>query len=363
MNRTSRFVASCFTVVASLVAVPGGAQDTGWSVRDLGSLGGFYSVPFGLNDAGQVVGWSFVEGNAAGHAYVFDAGELTEIGTFGGSNSVAQAIDSSGTVVGYAHVRNDRTFVAFAWRNGRKARLGTLGGPFSAAYAINDRGEIVGDSLIDRTHTHAFLFRDGTMEDIGTLGGTYSTARDINGKGQVIGMSTIEGDAAARAYLYRNGRMRDIGDFNATSINDRSEVIGYGLTPSGNHVFRYRAGKLRDLGTLAGADTYPLSINNCSEVVGQGITGTGLHAFLLFNGEFIDLNSVLPRSLSRHVVLESANAINDNGQIAAGGFDSRTGKWRSYLLTPPAAGRCIHGRGRAAMGGGNCPCRKAAEID
>ena len=262
-----------------------------------------------------------MEGNAAGHAFLFDSGEMTEIGTFGGSNSVAQAIDSSGTVVGYAHVRNDRTVIAFAYRDGRKARLGTLGGPFSAAYAINDKGEIVGDSLIDRTYTHAFLFRDGTMEDIGTLGGTYSAARDINRKGQVVGVSTIGDDSAARAFLYRNGRMRDIGDFNATSINDRSEVIGYALTPSGNHVFHYRAGKLRDLGTLAGADTYPISINNCGEVVGQGITGTGLHAFLHFKGEFLDLNSVMPRPLARHVVLESANAINDHGQIAAGGFD------------------------------------------
>jgi hypothetical protein len=98
-------------------------------------------------------------------------------------------------------------------------------------------------------------------------------------------------------------------------------------------------------------------------VVGQGITWGGLHAFLHFNGEFLDLNSVLPKSLARHVVLESANAINDHGQVAVGGFDSRTGEWRSYLLTPSAAKRCMHGQGRAAMGNGKCPCRKTAEID
>ena len=176
------------------------------------------------------------------------------------------------------------------------------------------------------------------MEDIGTLGGSYSAARDINNKGQVVGISNLDDDnPAIHAFLYRNGRMRDLGEFNATSINDRSVVIGWGSTPEGNHVFKYRAGKLRDLGTLAGADTYPNAINNCGEVVGQGVVGSGLHAFVHYKGEFLDLNSVLPSSLARHVVLESANAINDRGQIVAGGFDAK--KSRVAGLPPHAPGR------------------------
>ena len=123
-------------------------------------------------------------------------------------------------------------------------------------------------------------------------------------------------------------------------------------------MFKYRAGKLRDLGTLAGADTYPIAINNCGEVVGQGVAGTGLHAFVHYKGEFLDLNSVLPASLARHVVLESANAINDRGQIAAGGFNSKTSEWRGYLLTPPAAGRCAHDRGHGKHSDKLCPCSK-----
>ena len=361
MHTSSRAIASCFAAVVALaVSIPAHANESRWSVRDLGSLGGFYTVPFGLNDAGQVVGWSYLESNAVGHAYLFDSGEMTEIGTFGGSNSVAQDINSFGTVAGYAHVPNDRTVIAFVYRNGRKLRLGTLGGPFSAAYGINDKAEVVGDSLIDREHTHAFLFRDGVMEDIGTLGGSYSAARAINDKGDVLGISNLDDDnPAIHAFLYQNGRMRDLGEFNATSMNDRSEVVGYKLTSQGNQAIYYRAGKLRRLGTLAGSDTYPIAINNCGEVVGQGVVGSGLHAFVHYKGEFLDLNSVLPSSLARHVELESANAINDRGQIVAGGFNAKKTEWRGYLLTPPRAGRCAHDRGQGKHSDKLCPCSKA----
>lgn len=150
----------------------------------------------------------------------------------------------------------------------------------------------------------------------GTLGGTFSVARDINNKGQ---------------------------------------VVRYELTAEGNRGVVYRSGKLRTLGTLAGADTYPSSINNCGEVVGEGVTAAGPHAFLHFKGEFVDLNSVLPMPVARHVVLESASAINDRGQVAATGFDSKKGKWRSYLLTPPASSRCGHRRGNTEITE-HCPC-------
>jgi probable HAF family extracellular repeat protein len=177
-----------------------------------------------------------------------------------------------------------------------------------------------------------------------------------------VGFSNLDDDdTTVHSFLYRDGRMRDLGEFNATSINDRSVVIGWRSTPQGNHVFKYRGGKLWDLGTLAGADTYPTAINNCAEVVGQAVAGSGLHAFVHYKGEFLDLNSVLPASLARHVVLESANAINDRGQIAAGGFDSKKGEWRGYLLTPPTAGRCAHDSSHGKASGRLCPCRTSRQ--
>lgn len=356
MHTSPRAAALSLAVMMLGVHVPCRADASEWTVTDLGSLGGFFTVPFGLNDVGQVVGFSFVAGNAEGHAYLFESGEMRDLGTFGGSNSVGWAINSAGDVAGYAHVPRDRSFMAFVYRDGRKRRLGTLGGPLSAAFGINDKGVVVGESLVDREHTHAFIYRNGEMEDIGTLGGSFSTARDINNKGQVAGISTIAQDLATHAFLYRNGRMRDLGEFNATSLNDRAEVVGWASTADGNHAVAFRAGKLRDLGTLAGADTYPNAINNCGEVVGEGIAASGLHAFVHFKERFLDLNAVLPRSLARHVQLESASSVNDRGQIVARGFNARTGEWRSYLLTPPAATRCAANRGNGTNSAKLCPC-------
>ena len=359
MHIASRAIAHCCAAVALAIAVPGRAETPPWSVQDLGGFGGNLTRPFGLNDAGLVVGYSYLEGNRRGHAFLFDGGQLTDLGTFGGSNSVGWAINSFGDVAGYAHVPGDRTMKAFVYRGGRKVNLGTLGGPFSAAYGINDKGEVVGFSVIDSEfHYHAFLFRDGGMEDIGTLGGSLSLASDINNKGQVVGTSAIEDDSGFHGFLYRNGHMRDLGEFTPTSINDRSEIVGWASTPEGNRTFIFRAGKLHILGTLAGTDTYPTSINNCGEVVGESLVGSGVHGFVYSAGQFVDLNSVLPTSFGPHV-LYTAAAINDVGQVAASGYDAKTGEWRGYLLTPPAASRCVHGRGNTKNSKSLCPCSTA----
>src|SRR5947207_4984918 len=63
-------------------------------ITDLGTLGGSFSSPFALNDAGRVVGWS---GTATGeyHAFFWADGVMTYIGTVGGAPSRAGADKSA----------------------------------------------------------------------------------------------------------------------------------------------------------------------------------------------------------------------------------------------------------------------------
>jgi probable HAF family extracellular repeat protein len=88
------------------------------------------------------------------------------------------------------------------------------------------------------------------MRDLGTLAGySSSAAAGINDRGEIIGTSYDASDEFANlnltAFFWRNGKMNDlteliVGDspfdllFFATGINDAGQIVGFGLTSTGD---------------------------------------------------------------------------------------------------------------------------------
>jgi probable HAF family extracellular repeat protein len=100
---------------------------------------------------------------------------LTDLGTLGGSHSVVDDFNERGQVVGRSTTAGDLALHAFLYSNGKMADLGTLGGYASFPVAINEKGQVVGVSVTaGDLYYHAFLYSDGKMTDLGTLGGNYS---------------------------------------------------------------------------------------------------------------------------------------------------------------------------------------------
>jgi probable HAF family extracellular repeat protein len=154
---------------------------------------------------------------------------------------------------------------AVLWeRDGSPHDLGSLGGTVNtgllgvgnAALSINNQGWVAGaSSLAGNTSNHAFLWTRATgMRDLGTLTGfTSSAAAGVNDRGEVVGTSYDASDDFANlnltAFLWRNGKMTDltrliVGDspfdllFFATGINDSGQIVGFGLTSTGDvHAF------------------------------------------------------------------------------------------------------------------------------
>jgi probable HAF family extracellular repeat protein len=179
----------------------------GGVMRDLGTLGGSFSVAFGINDRGQVVGRSR---NAAGevHAFLYQRGVMTDLGTLGGNFSTARAINAQGQIVGGSRLLN-RQIRAFVVIRGVMRELGTLGGTYSEAFAVSGAGVIVGAANTAAEQTHAFSYSNGTMTDLGTLGGASSVAFGVNDLGHVVGDSeTANGEI--HGFIYRDGMMRDL---------------------------------------------------------------------------------------------------------------------------------------------------------
>jgi probable HAF family extracellular repeat protein len=316
-----------------------------YTVTDLGTLGGTYSVAHHINNSGDVVGYSRLAGSAVFHAFLYSGGSMTDLGTLGGDGSQALGINNTGQVVGYSYITGNNPFSgagiahAFIYSGGVMTDLGTLGGTLSSsAYAINDAGQVVGTAEITGdTAIHAFLY-SGIMMDLGTLDlgpGPYndSLAQAINTDGQVAGYSY--NGTITHAFLYKSGIMTDLGTLGgATSfafgINNSGDVVGSSQTTgnAANLAFLYSGGVMTNLGTLGGTESEALGIGNGGQVVGEAfISGdTTHHAFLYENAVMKDIN---PAGWSN----TWASGINDSGQVVGYGINPQ-GQEHGFILIP-----------------------------
>src|SRR5215510_384832 len=137
----------------------------------------------------------------------------------------------------------------------------------------------------------------------------------------IVVLVVAAGLSASAAPIYN---VVDLGAFNATSINNSSQMAGWSAVASGNlHPFLYSGGQLTDLGTLGGSDGQAAGINNRGEVTGLLEIGTETHLFLYSEGAMRDLGVV---------GFSQVGGINDNGQIA-GYMQLNSVGTRAFLYT------------------------------
>ena len=371
-NESLRRAAKMFGLAASLtLALAALSTAQSYTVTDLGYIGGAPKAtnPEALNNNGQVVGYSYISGSSVYDAFFYDGGPLVDLGSLNGGFSIANGINDSGDIVGSSPVNGAPH--AFLVTAGNMTDLGTLpGGSSSIAYAINNQGKIVGYSSTPNSGQHAFVLANGTMTDLGALnnfgvqGGGISVAFAINNKGQIAGNSynfdtgSVNG-FSTHAFLFDNGTMKDLGGINAIGrgINENGTVVGGSTVLDGtSHAVRFDgAGSYSDLGNLMCVSEDPItlgpfigiscqntkgnsaafSINSFNQIVGFSDTQTPFleHAFVVINGTMRDLNWYIPANSGW--VLQTATGINEAGQIVGNG--THNGVRAGYLLTPNCA--------------------------
>ena len=322
-----------------------------YAITELGGSGEARAI----NRAGQVAGWSSLDSSGAYvgmHAALWTSGGLpADLGTLPGyDSSDALGLNDVGQVVGYSTSNTMPRVGAFLGTpGGGMTDLGTLGGDFSYAHDVSNAGQVVGASRTAGGSYRAFLWTAGEgMADLGALpGDTDSYAHAISEAGQVVGYSLAYAgsELSQRAFIWKaSGGMAELGmppgykRSIARAISDAGHVVGF----AGSHAFLWTAGGMADLGALPG---YPYSsaygVNAAGQVVGTSYTGDGSsrRAFLWTpGGGMIDLTSLLPAGSGW--VLEWATGINAAGQIT--GTGSRNGQRAAFLLTPATApGACL----------------------
>ena len=279
-----------------------------------------YTDGIDVNESNQVLGM----GSFDRRGFLYDDGaiEILPNGPFSDMEPVA--INDFGTVVGNGHAPGGNE--PFVYQDGETTGMGTLERGNSRTVGLNNTGRVTGVLIGgDEVYSErAFVrFTDGNMIDLGTFGGEAwhrSHAWDINGAGHIVGWAH-SGESEEHAFLYKSGVMKDLGTLgharsHARDITNNGQVVGVA-----NDDFTYAT----------------------STVFIYGVDGTRTH----------DLNELIdPADRSKpYVLLKSVpgrKAINEYGQIAALGIDSRKNRQRIYLVspidsTPPAVKASVNG--------------------
>lgn len=171
------------------------------STRSMTYLDGATANVTGINDSGQVVGYWLNPNTNNVSAVVYNGGQRQDLGTLPGAVlSSGAAINNSGQVVGYSDVNGNAR--AFLYSGGQMQDLGTLpGSVYSSATGINNSGQVVGSSY-SNNNSRAFLHGGGQMTDLNNLirnspGWILQQANAINDRGQIAGTGRISAQSSA----------------------------------------------------------------------------------------------------------------------------------------------------------------------
>lgn len=354
-------------------------QHARYTVQSLGTLGGTFSIGNSINNSGLVTGQANLQGDQAGHAFLWTRKSgMTDLGTLGGPDSAVNwpVKNERGLIVGASDTSASDPFSedfcffgtgmicqGFTWEKGQMTPLGTLGGNNSQTQGANNRGQVVGfaeNSLQDPSCAPPQVFdwepviwglEKGQIQQLPLIPGDVTgAAAAINDEGQVAGGTGTCGPLVGRSFrhavLWQNGTVTDLGNLGgairnfATAINDRGQVIGHSdLVGDVNH---YGHGFLwtdddgmQDLGTLPGdAGSYAWGMNNRGQVVGDSCDPNfaNCRAFLWQNGVMTDLNTLTPSGSSLY--LTHGSDINDQGEITGTATDLTTGETLAFLAVP-----------------------------
>ncbi|HEX5684341.1 MAG TPA: hypothetical protein VFY73_09920 [Ideonella sp.] len=250
-----------------------------------------------VNTAGQVVGYSMVDGWQKPFLRDVD-GTVHSLGSYAPNLPAwATGINDASVVVGYGHIDNDRQR-GFVWKDGAMTWLPTLGGDaYSQATGVNAKGQVVGLAAVAGSWpaAHAFVYdiTTGVMTDMGTNGGEQSVGHAINSSGDIAGAS---------ATALSQGHM---------------------------HAMRTVGGVMQNLGTLPG-DEYAAaySINDAGDVVGGSSPPMALSRGFIYTSTkgMRDLNDLLAQSDRAAYTVGAGQDINNAGDIAAAARRTSDGK-------------------------------------
>jgi probable HAF family extracellular repeat protein len=239
------------------------------TMTDLGTLGGHNSQGNAINLSGQVAGWAATK--SEGHdAALWTARKTVDLGALGplaGSYSMAYGINDAGQVVGsWGTNASSRPFLY------SNATITSLPEPSNftvsgcVARAINNNGQIAGMCADTNRNGHLVLWSNGMVSDLGSVGNIGGVENvenmSMNNNGQIVGWA-----ATGAAFVYSNATITTPAGFYPDAINDNGVMVGGASIDSG--------GTVQNLNSLLPAGcgcqvSDATAINNNGQIVANG---------------------------------------------------------------------------------------------
>jgi len=241
-------------------------------------IGGPGVTAYAINNVGQVTG-SMATANGT-HAFLYQAGKLTDIGSVAGYDATGLAINDAGQIVGDLTPQQGQGSLGFLYSNGMMTVLPTLDAGtahccYGTARAINSSGQVAGSSrTADGSSVVAVIYTNGSPRELAVAPSSYASG--LNDYGQATGSEQTQaqiptqfvyGDGkVTRPFMLNNGECS--GQWGDGAINNAGQVPGYCLLSGTSIVVISAQGALQPLlPDYAHSDsTTATSINNAGQM-------------------------------------------------------------------------------------------------
>ena len=206
--------------------------------------GANWTGPFGISDAGVVVGYYATPAQTCGFTWRRGDAAHASIRIENATYTFAIGINNAGEVVGWYGTSDGKTH-GFLWRNGIPMPIDAPDAACTTADGINDSGRIVGafratcpPASPAGSGLKGYILFHQDLQEITVSGAVWTFSRGINGRGDIVGYYS-DASGKIHGFLFeKNAWPPQVIDFpgaaqtEATGINDYGEIVGrYKATP------------------------------------------------------------------------------------------------------------------------------------
>jgi probable HAF family extracellular repeat protein len=261
------------------------------------------------------------------------AGTFTKIDMPGAGETVPFGINTAGDIVGYYAVTMESQFQGFLYRNGIFTTINVPGATSTLVYGINDLGQMVGKYSIDKdpAHDRGFVYDGQTFTPVQYPGSLATVAMGINDLGQIVGSAGYDHE---HAFLLDNGVYIDIHPPHssfatfATGINNLGDIVGdryQQFGPKGCQGFEYTQGIYKMIDVPGSKMSCPVGVNDNGEISGEDDSG----AFLRNTAQQYHQVLNVPGSVATF-----AGGINASGALVGFYSQGKATAFHGFLWTP-----------------------------